>query len=446
MRIAMAISLVLALGLAGTATAQEVSNLATADAAAYVGTWTLSMEFQGTPVEMKLELKDVGGKIAAVLESPAAPEPVKITDITKKDDGSLEFKYTVQFGGNPVNLTMSLAVASSLVGKLGDDGGLFTADLKGAPAGAAGATATAVAAEDQGQPIPTVPTKLDTDKVANLLGTWDFSMKIQGNDMNMSLQLEDVNGKLGGLVQASFGGDGPVMIEDAAQIPGGVELSYEMSFGPQSARIKIELLKEGDVVKGKIGDTGGFFSSEFEAKKSDKVLVARAEAGGDGDGDGNRRRRRGGAGDEVTLRLDEGKKIRITFGNLATDSEDFKRLEETKDGEVFKFVAHRATKIFTDVNLDFAGTVVKQGNAHADYPGVYSVWLKRKGTGWSLVFNSDADIWGTQQDPAADVAEVSLEYSKAAEEADKLDITLENGELKYVWGPHVWVAKYTVAQ
>lgn len=445
MRIAMALFSVLALGFAGVATAQEASNLATADAAAYLGKWTLSMEFQGTPVEMKLELKDVNGKIGAILESPRAPEPVKITDITKKDDGSLEFKYTVEFGGNPVNLTMSLAVASSLVGKLGDDGGLFTADLKGAPEGAAGAAATAEA-KDQGQPIPTVPTKLDSAKAAGLLGTWDFSMKIQGNEVGMTLQLEDVSGKLGGLVQASFGGGEPTMIEDAAEIPGGVELSYEMSFGPQSARIKIELLKDGDAVKGKVGDTGGFFSSEFQGKKSDKVLVARAEAGGDGDGDGNRRRRRGGAGDEVTLRLEEGKKVRITFGNLAKDSEDFKRLEETKDGEIFKFVVHRATKIFTDVNLDFAGTVVKQGNAHPDYPGVYSVWLKRKGAGWSLVFNTDADIWGTQHDPAADVAEVPLEYSKATEEADKLDITLENGDLKYVWGPHVWVAKYTVAQ
>lgn len=144
-----------------------------------------------------------------------------------------------------------------------------------------------------------------------------------------------------------------------------------------------------------------------------------------------------------------GKQLRISYPDLLTDSDDYRALESLTAGDVAAWNSGRAVKLLTHVSLSFDGIVVPYGNASPDYPGVYSLWPKRTADGWSLVFNGEADIWGSQRNPAADAVEVPLEHSSTDEPAEKLTIEfleIEPGAvLRIAWGGHQFLAALEAA-
>jgi hypothetical protein len=83
------------------------SALASAEATAFLGSWTLSLESPQGPFEQVLELKDVGGKVSGVLTSPIAPDPTAITNIAK-DGEDLVLKFNGDFQGNAFTATITL--------------------------------------------------------------------------------------------------------------------------------------------------------------------------------------------------------------------------------------------------------------------------------------------------------------------------------------------------
>jgi hypothetical protein len=161
------------------------------------------------------------------------------------------------------------------------------------------------------------------------------------------------------------------------------------------------------------------------------------------------RRRRGGDAGEALLAI-QGKEIKIAYPKLKADSGDFAALERLAPGSVHSYDGGRAFKLLTANDLAFGDRVVKAGNVSPDYPGVYSLWLKRADDGsWSLVFNEQADIWGSQREPNADVLEVPLTHSPAPVASAQVDLALEQageagGILRVTWGPHRWEAPFTV--
>lgn len=144
-----------------------------------------------------------------------------------------------------------------------------------------------------------------------------------------------------------------------------------------------------------------------------------------------------------------GKQLRISYPDLLTDSDDYRALESLTAGDVATWNSGRAVKLLTHVSLSFDGIVVPYGNASPDYPGVYSLWPKRTAGGWSLVFNGEADIWGSQRNAGADAVEVPLEHSTADEPAKKLTIEFLEVEpgavLRIVWGDHQFLAAFKTA-
>ncbi len=155
-----------------------------------------------------------------------------------------------------------------------------------------------------------------------------------------------------------------------------------------------------------------------------------------------------------------GNQLRISYPDLATDSGDYRAFEALGPGQVAAWTSARAVKLLTHASLSFGGVVVPYGNVSPDYPGVYSLWPKRTVGGWSLVFNGDADIWGSQRDAAADAVEVPLEHSTTDEPTEKLTIEfLEVGPgakalpkeaagkrvLRIAWGDHQFLAAFEAA-
>ena len=83
------------------------SALASADATAFLGGWTLTVESPQGPFEQSLELKDVGGKVAGQLTSAISPDPTAITDIAK-DGEDLVLKFSGDFQGNAFTAKLTL--------------------------------------------------------------------------------------------------------------------------------------------------------------------------------------------------------------------------------------------------------------------------------------------------------------------------------------------------
>lgn len=425
--------------IAPPASAQEATSLATADASDLLGSWGLTMDFQGRSVPLTLTVVDLEGRIGASIELPRRPDPVIVNEITKTENG-YTLSYPVEFGGNKLNLTMEIAIEDGKVsGTISDDSGFFNSTVEGGPAEAEAKEPFQFTAKDA--------TKLDTADAQEFIGSWDIEMDMRGRKQTLTVQLVDVEGKVGGLIKAPFSPD-PQIITAMEMREEGLRMSFEASFGDNTFQINIDAVLDGDTIKGKFGDSGGFFSAEFEGTRGDTDLLT-ARASDEDRGRRGRGRRRGGGG-QARIMLNDNE-IKIRFGALKADSDDYKAIASMKEGAVIRYVGGRAMKLLTDGNLRFGNTTVKAGNAHESYPGVYSLWLKKTSDGWRLVFNEDADIWGTQHDPRADVAEIPLKLTELSEQEATFKVELKEegetgGHLRVAWGTYEWTADFDLVQ
>jgi len=103
---------VAALVLSAALPASAQSGLATAQATAFLGTWTITLESPQGPFEQTLELKDAGGKVAAQITSAIAPEPTAVTDITK-DGEDLVLKFNGDFQGTAFTAKITMTMQGS---------------------------------------------------------------------------------------------------------------------------------------------------------------------------------------------------------------------------------------------------------------------------------------------------------------------------------------------
>ena len=105
--------------------------VATSEVSEFLGSWTLSMDLNGQPVEMKLDLADVEGSLSASLSSTLRPEGRGVTSLSKDGD-VLALTWITYFQGQQMALQMHLSLAEDgLRGTFGDSGGAFAAELEG---------------------------------------------------------------------------------------------------------------------------------------------------------------------------------------------------------------------------------------------------------------------------------------------------------------------------
>ncbi len=135
----------------------------------------------------------------------------------------------------------------------------------------------------------------------------------------------------------------------------------------------------------------------------------------------------------------------------SVDLADFAGVEALADGEVLRLTQAAVLRLRNETPLRFGEVAIRTGNLAPGFAGSYGLWLKRRGAGWSLVFNHEADSWGTQHDPAFDAAEIDLAYSREGLATRPFGAALEPatqsaGRLVIHWGPHEWAADYTIPE
>jgi len=94
-------------------------------------------------------------------------------------------------------------------------------------------------------------------------------------------------------------------------------------------------------------------------------------------------------------------------------------------GQVWRTGADAASQLSTDRDLDVGGTLVPAG--------VYSLFSIPSATGWTLILNRQHGQWGTDYDPARDLARISLRTNKSALPIERFTITVEQGVLRLAW-------------
>ena len=135
----------------------------------------------------------------------------------------------------------------------------------------------------------------------------------------------------------------------------------------------------------------------------------------------------------------------------SVDLADFAGVEALAAGEVLRLTRAAAIRLRNEIPLRFGDVTVPTGNLAPGFAGSYGLWLKRSGDGWWLVFNHEADSWGTQHDPAFDAAEIDLTYSQDGLATRPLGAVLvpataSAGRLVIHWGSHQWAADYTIPE
>lgn len=177
---------------------------------------------------------------------------------------------------------------------------------------------------------------------------------------------------------------------------------------------------------------------------------ARSGAGADGnDGEGD------DGGDAHRVRVNATAKLALPAGTiqvihplLPADGPDAEAIAALEDGDVLQLTGAMAVKLKTEVEMRFdGGMVARPENVAPGYPGVYSLWLRKRGDDWSLVLNREPDIWGTMRDPETDVGEAPVLYRlDQAAPAPVFAVTLlesnGGGQLTIAWGAHRWSAEF----
>lgn len=284
-----------------------------------------------------------------------------------------------------------------------------------------------------------VATALDSSEAKDYMGAWKLSLEVMQRKLDMYLTIVDVGGKVGATLDSQQQPE-PLAISEIAKTPeGGLDMNSELSFGPSfKLSINIALMLENGALTGRIKDKGGIFDAPLAgttlSEEEQRDLARRQRA----------------AGTEARANYN-GKRIRIAFADLTQGSKDWELFEQVQDGQVYEFTLSRATKMYTDLDLKFGDVVVKKENAAPEYPGVYSLWLKKVGDGWNLVFNNQPDIWGTRHESEFDAVEVPLTVSKVeGTPVKKFKIEIAQvptgGTLRLLWGDTKWEAPFQLAQ
>lgn len=400
------------------------------------GSWTVLVMIPDAAQLAELEVSETETGLLARIKSPLGEGEI---DDIELDGDTYILTYMMDLGDQPMDIQITGTLVDEILsGTILVGGGAMELDYKAAHAGteqAAALEAEAAASgahEAHGEPF-------DTQAIQ---GDWVMKVSTFRGDRYVDLSVGESEGSL----TAEFQMPPPLEVSPVEEITvqgDRLVMSFKVKFGNSDFDMTINLAQTEEIFTGKMEDNSGLFTSDITVMTKEAAAVEQAEneaAGNDGDDDDDDVR------EDKTISIDE-KSITISHSTPKTDGPSYPELDGLADGSVVRFVESFATKLRTECELQFGDIVVPIENVSKDYPGVYSVWLRRQGDQWSLVFNDRPDIWGTQHDPAADRCEVPLAFSTSEEAARKFNIDLEQdeqgGTIRIAWGDKLWETSFT---
>lgn len=120
--------------------------------------------------------------------------------------------------------------------------------------------------------------------------------------------------------------------------------------------------------------------------------------------------------------------ITVDYGRPSLKGRDM--LSQLQEGAFWRMGMNEATVLKTPVDLRFGSVPIAKG--------AYSLWLKRAGDNFELVFNSQTGQWGTEHDPAKDVASVAMTKQALGSPVEMFTMELgpapKGGTLSLSWG------------
>jgi len=120
--------------------------------------------------------------------------------------------------------------------------------------------------------------------------------------------------------------------------------------------------------------------------------------------------------------------ITVDYGRPSLKGRDM--LSQLQEGSFWRMGMNQATVLTAPVDLMFGATKVAKGS--------YSLWLKKEGEKFVLVFNSQTGQWGTQHDPAKDVYSVAMKSETLSSTVEMFTIDLKEagkgGVFSLSWG------------
>ncbi len=132
--------------------------------------------------------------------------------------------------------------------------------------------------------------------------------------------------------------------------------------------------------------------------------------------------------------------ITIDYGRPSLKGRDM--LSQLVEGTFWRMGMNQATVLTTPQDLSFGKTRVPKG--------AYSLWLKKTGDAFHLVFNSQTGQWGTQHDPAKDVFSVEMVKTPLPSPVETFTIDLKpspkGGDLGLSWGATKLSAPFELAK
>lgn len=132
--------------------------------------------------------------------------------------------------------------------------------------------------------------------------------------------------------------------------------------------------------------------------------------------------------------------ITVDYGRPSLKGRDM--LSQLQEGTFWRMGMNQATVLTTPVDLTFGKTLVPKG--------AYSLWLKKTGDTFQLVFNSQTGQWGTQHDPAKDVCTVATTKAALASPVETFTIEVapeaKGGTFDLSWGATKLTAPFELAK
>jgi hypothetical protein len=132
--------------------------------------------------------------------------------------------------------------------------------------------------------------------------------------------------------------------------------------------------------------------------------------------------------------------ITIDYGRPELKGRDM--LSQLQEGSFWRMGMNQATVLTTPVDLTFGSTKIAKG--------AYSLWLKKAGEAFQLVFNSQTGQWGTQHDASKDVASVDMKKTPLSAPVETFTIELtpsaNGGSLDMSWGATKLSAPFELAK